>query len=250
MKSFYEQDRDSENGLKILPRGNFLFPSHFHSKTEIFILTQGKCVVTCNGISYQIDGGSIVFFSSYDIHSYDYQSDDTKGFCIITPTDYTERFYKRNVNKRISYPVLADKQLTLEVYDLTKKYLFSSHNAVKRAGVELILSLIEPHLSFTDEKSDFETTLVKDLLIHLNDNFISDVSLSALSKKFGYSTAHVSRVFNKYVKKSLPDYVNELRLNKVNELVESRKINVTSAIFEAGFKSIQTYYRVKSKLTK
>ncbi|MBQ3219170.1 MAG: helix-turn-helix domain-containing protein, partial [Clostridia bacterium] len=66
----------------------------------------------------------------------------------------------------------------------------------------------------------------------------------------GYSDAHISRIFSLYVKKSLPDYVNELRFKEVNRLIENTNGKITDLIFDAGFNSIQTYYRVKSKLTK
>ena len=65
-------------------------------------------------------------------------------------------------------------------------------------------------------------------------------------RKF-YSTEHVSRVFHKYLRVGLPKFINDLRLDYIeNELMLSDKKKITDLIFEAGFKSVQSYYRSKS----
>ena len=73
-------------------------------------------------------------------------------------------------------------------------------------------------------------------------------SLKNIARKFGYAQAHVSRVFHRYTNTGLPRYVNRLRLN----YIETRRRNdpsasLTDLIFDAGFKSIPTYYRARSQ---
>ncbi|MBQ9756325.1 MAG: helix-turn-helix domain-containing protein, partial [Clostridia bacterium] len=80
------------------------------------------------------------------------------------------------------------------------------------------------------------------------DNFRSEITLSGLAKEFGYSVEHVSRVFHKYLKTGIPEYVNGLRLNCVEQLVKAHpEKKITEIIFDSGFNSIQSYYRNKAR---
>lgn len=252
MNSFYEHRRDTNEKITVLSGGHFVFPAHFHHHLELFIMKKGNISISCNGKNYDLNGGSIAFFNSYNIHSYFAQPSAILGYCIIIPTECAVNFTKRNKNKSIISPVIRKEKLCDEIYDLVQRYLISNDSEdIKNNCIELILSLIEKHLNFIPTKSDEQTTtLVKKILMYINDNFKSDVSLKTLSKILGYSDAHISRIFSLYVKKSLPDYVNELRFKEVNRLIENTNGKITDLIFDAGFNSIQTYYRVKSKLTK
>lgn len=250
MKSFYEYKRDSDDNIALINGNKFLFPEHFHQMIEIFILSKGSCGISYNGQNYSLNEGSIVFFGSYDIHSYLSQSDDLDGRCILLPQEFATRFSERNKNKKVATPVIYDGKFCNEILFLIDNYLKVKQGCVGNACCELILSLIENRLTFTEEKSDGETALVRKILLYVNENYKSDVSLKAISKNLCYSQEHLSRIFNAYIKKSIPKYVNELRFNKVQSLIKSTDANVTDAIYESGFKSIQTYYRVKKELTK
>ena len=252
MNVYYEHERDTINDLNVLESKNFIYPAHYHHKIELFVLKSGELNVAVNGESYNLKSGSIAFFNSYDVHSYNYQSPNVIGFCLIIPKDYALRFFERNKNKTPKNAVIVDVDLASEVFTIIEKYIKNQLSSeVKISAIELILSLIESRLNFVKTDSDKDShLLVKKILMYVNENFKGDVSLKSVAKNLGYTEAHVSRVFNKYVKKSLTEYVNELRYSEVIKLIESQDKNVMQAVFEAGFKSLQTYYRIKKVLGK
>lgn len=252
MNGFYEHYQDNNPNLHVTAVKFFLFPAHFHQKIEVFILKQGAVSVTCNGNTFNLNDGDIAFFNSYDVHSYCNQTNAVTAFCIIIPSEFAMRFFERNKNKSIKCPIIRNPKLCDELYSLTERFLFqNTDNNIKRNCTELILSLLEQELQFTDDVSTNETTtLVKKVLMYINNNFKGDVSLTTICKQLGYSDAHISRAFGKYVKRSIPDYVNELRLKEVERLIRETDLKVTDIIFKAGFNSLQTYYRYKSKKTK
>ncbi len=249
MNGYYEHERDNLTGLNILESKNFIYPAHFHHKIELFVLKSGELTVTVNGVEYNLSSGSIALFNSYDVHSYNYQSPNLKGFCLIIPPDSALRFFERNKNKTAKNPVIFNEYLTSEVYFLIEKYVKNQNNKqIEITSVEFILSLIESSLEFIKIDTDKDShLLVKKILTYVNENFKGDVSLKTVAKNLGYTEAHVSRVFNKYVKKSLSEYVNELRIGEVEKILTTKNKPVTQAVFDAGFKSLQTYYRTKNK---
>lgn len=93
----------------------------------------------------------------------------------------------------------------------------------------------------------FATALCVASQSEIEDNLDKDLTLSKISKALGYSSAHVSRTFKKYVNSSIPNFVNKLRLERVDKLLKKKNVKKTEAIYSAGFNSYQTYYRIKSK---
>ena len=104
MNTYYEHIQDNKSGLQLSDHGNFVYPSHFHHKIELFILKSGEMTVSCNGSVYNLTGNSVAFFNSYDVHEYLSQSENLVGFCVIIPPAYAMRFAERNKNKKVKKP--------------------------------------------------------------------------------------------------------------------------------------------------
>ena len=250
MNSFYERHQDDKKTISVALGPNFAFSPHFHQKIEIFFLIKGEYGVSRNGKNYRLKSGDIMFFDSYDVHAYDKRDCEVEGLVIIIPPDAAEKFFSRKDGKRVLNPIVSDFELCNKLYALGKEFIEPKNvsKVVKSGAAELILSLLEERLDFDERKFSDETTLAQNLLVYINENFKSDLNLSVLAKKFGYSPEHISRVFHRYVNSGLPDYVNGLRLNYMDNAINvGNKKNITDLLFDAGFKSIQSYYRAKNK---
>lgn len=253
MNSYFESSQDNLKKVTVAKGPNFLFPPHFHQKIEIFILTKGKYKVSRNGKAIDLNSGDIVVFDSYDIHSYDKKEGDIEGLAIIIPPNTAEKFFKKKGGKRITTPLISDAELCKKIYQLGKEFISPDDisDSVKTGAAELILALLEPKLILSDSVQSDETALAQNLLLYINKNFKEDINLKILAKEFGYTAEHISRVFNHYLNVSLPEYVNGLRLDYIeNAINNGSKENITDLLFIAGFKSIQTYYRAKNKRNK
>ena len=250
MNSFFELSQDNLKRVTVTKGPNFYFPAHFHQKIEIFVLTKGKYKVSRNGKTMLLTAGDIVVFDSYDIHSYDIKCGEVDGLVIIIPSNTAEKFFKRKNGKKINNPLISDSYLCNKIFELGKEFIAEqdAKETVRNGAAELILALLEPKLDLSDTDHSDETALAQNLLFYINQNFKEEINLKILAKQFGYTAEHISRVFNHYLNVSLPEYINGLRLDYVeNAIKEGSTENITSLLFSAGFKSIQTYYRAKNK---
>ena len=251
MNTFYEDFQDKNKQIYYRCGKEFFFRAHFHQKVEIFALAKGTYTVYCNGKKFCLKGGDIAFFDSYDIHSYEKSNGDCDGLVLIFPLQYIEKFLIRKNGLKIENKIISSPSICQSFMQLGKEYIVQNgYNENVKSGVaELILALIEPHLQYSKEKKDGELDLIQNLLIYINENFTTPISLKNLAKKFGYSPEHVSRVFHQYLNTGLPEYVNRLRLNFLErELKKDGNKKITTLLFEAGFNSIQSYYRVKNRV--
>ena len=244
MKAFYEQKREKERELSCEIGTEFEFPEHFHVNIEILLLLEGKYDIIANGKITEVEKGDIIFFDSYDVHGYKRKSVESKGILLILSKSY----FLENINKKgyLKSNVIKDERLFNELCFIATKYIANEENlAVKEAGVKLFLAKLYEKAQFTVDKGIDETSLVKSVLSYIHDNYKEDLTLSVISKHFGYTSEHVSRTFHRYLKKSIPSYINGLRLAYVEKETAQKNRKLYEIVYESGFNSLQTYYRVK-----
>ena len=251
MNSFYEKLRDDSLDLHISFNPANEFVSHFHRKLELFILYEGTITLTINGNSYNLKSGDIAVMDSYDIHSYT-NGKIENAVVIIVPLNSEIGFLKRKSSKKITTPIISDNEILNKIKILTNNFLSkTAPKTINESTTELILATLECSLNLKETFNVDETTLAQNLIAYIYENYKEEITLEVLSKKFGYVREHISRVFHRYFKTSLTEYVNRLRLEYIDEVINSgKKYKITDLLFTAGFKSIQTYYRAKNKLKK
>ena len=251
MKGYYQIVEDNREYVSFRLGSSFKFPAHFHKKMEFFILLEGTYTVSKNGKLINLKDGDIVIFDSYDIHAYDApNTKNAKGMVLIFNTNAIEKFNARRKGEKILTDVISNKELCQKIYNLGLQFIVPDgvDATVKECTAELIMSLLDPELTYSQKNENNETSFVQNLLIYINNNFKNDLSLKTLSKKFGYTPEHISRIFHRYFDVSLPDYVNNLRLEYIEKNKKNHSHKITELLFDAGFNSIQTYYRAKKKL--
>lgn len=250
MKSYYERTRDEDVSLIFTRNGDHTYPAHFHTNLEIFLLKKGRYLLTLNGEAHEMREGDIVVIDSFDVHAYQQLSGEDDAV-LIFPLSHLRVFDKRRLGKRISNPFLRDAALCERLLSLADSYLGKQNSEeVRTAGGRLLLSILFEHLHFTEDKRADERATVQKILAYLQEHFRERIGRGDIARALGYTEAHISRVFHRYLGKSLPEYLNGLRLQYVERLRrEGDERPISTLAFEAGFGSEQTYYRAKRALT-
>ena len=243
MKSFFEKRRDDNTEISINRNGKALFPIHFHSNLEIFIVKNGKYQVTANDKKYIIDSNSIYIFDSYDMHGYDLKlSEESENIIFIIPFKYLSNFNEFKRGKSIENPHVTNAVLVDKLFEICEEIENSASEYKTQALVDLFLSNLCENLTFTNEKRKNDSYLIRQILEYIENNFKGDCTRDSIAQRLGYSATYISKVFNSYIKTNVSTYVNSLRLNYVENNLGKGK-TVLELIYESGFKSQQTYYR-------
>ena len=252
MKAFYEEYRDEQWNISVHRKTYHCFPSHFHLNMELLIVRRGEYTVTDNDVSVKISDGEIMVFDSYNVHSYDEQLRGEDSCVVIFPYRLLSEFNARRGNDRIVQPKIKDSALVERLLNIVDTYLVGEQSEyVKETAVELMLSLLFEKLQFCKETERDEVALVRKILAYIQKHYREDATLKTLSKELGYTREHISKVFHRYVKKGLSQYVNGLRLEYIERLrAQGDTRSIVELLYEAGFKSQQTYYRFKKSVTK
>ncbi|MBO7214750.1 MAG: helix-turn-helix transcriptional regulator, partial [Clostridia bacterium] len=239
--------RDDINSIVTYKNDTHIFPAHYHRHLEIFILKKGWYSLTVNEVTYDLSAGSIIIIDSFDVHSYDFKDNSVHEDCVLLVPYEFRKFLFPDQNKKIACPVIKSGSLVGEVLELIEKY-FDLDDSVRAGALNLILSLISSNLSFASETEKDEITLMRRILSFIQQNYQGDVTRKTIATALGYTESYVSHVFHRYVNMGICEYVNRLRLVYVNNTLRfNEKKTINEVIYDAGFKSQQTYYRVKAR---
>lgn len=246
MKPYLEKLREKDACLHVNANADYFFKPHFHSNLEILIVNKGVCDLQNNGKTYVVDNGKIAINDSYDIHGYGHnQTENADTRLIIIPLSFAKKFLSFKGDKTLKSNIIDCPSLCKTLTEIIDKLLTATtdQNLIK-AGVDLFFAYLMQKIELCDLVQPPKHSLIKNILDYLNQNFNKDVTLPDVAKNFGYTEAHVSRIFHRYFGCSIGRYLNDLRIAYVLErLNDGSNSSVTNVIFEAGFNSIQTYYR-------
>ncbi|MBQ8320125.1 MAG: helix-turn-helix transcriptional regulator [Clostridia bacterium] len=247
MKEFFEV-RKNENEILVRRRANYDFPLHFHLDLEVVLVRCGRLYVNVNGREYVAEAGSVLAMDSYDIHGYE-KNEQGDDCVVVIPFRYLSGWEAKRKGGVLASPLIENGALCDELLSIVDEYLQKENSAeVREAAVRLFLARLSEGVQFLEKSGRDERVLVRKILGYVQAHYREDASLKRLARELGYAQEHISRVFHRYVKKSISEYVNGLRLTYIAERKragDGRKM--AELIYDSGFKSLQTYYRCLAK---
>lgn len=253
--SWYEKSADNKEHLLFAKRNitRNIDPAplpHIHSSIEFAFGIKGKSEVAVNGKSYELSEGNIIFVNSFDRHGYTYK-DGTECYIVLISSSF---FDGVNNLKTLRFPTFMEKN---ECFPKIKEFLdfsFSVRNtdsmSYKTGFVNMLVSLMTslyPH-EYDNKRGKINEILV-DVMQYISEHCKEDVTVSSLSKKFGYSPNYLSAIFNEYVGTGVRNYLNACR---ISEYINVKKNNPTLPTCKAaelvGFKNMSTFYLAARKI--
>ncbi len=244
MKAYYEKVREENRTLYFNISGVEDYPLHFHANIEICIMLKGSCEVVCNEKSYVLKENMLAFFDSYSFHSYK-KLGSSKCCTLIIPSKYLSQYRSIYQKKIVVSPIISSKTLCKKLLTICDLLNENPSEQIKSEIINLLLLLISEKIEFSRGGESGENELLHKTLKYIHTHYRESINSNSIAKALGYSREHISRVFHRFIQQSIPDYINSLRLEYVEQNREKSKL--ASVIMEAGFGSFQTYYRAKRK---
>lgn len=253
MRSYYEKMRDDSGEIMVQCDAQGPFPAHFHRNLEIVLIRSGSHEILINGRMCKTEGDAVIVIDSFDLHEYTKREPNDNGCLesrvVVIPYSYVHGFHQLRRGYTIADPMIRDAALTNQLFDLTECYIAPKGNeAIRKNAAELMLSILAERIKWTNVPTKGEVELVREILSYIHENYRSNISRSDIARTLGYAEAHISRVFHSFLSMGIPEYVAKLRLDYVEAARQNGdKRSLSALIYEAGFKSQQTYYRCKKK---
>ena len=242
MKKFYEEVRDIERSVSCNLYKNGFVEIHYHESVEIIAVKKGCITLIIGGNSYELNEGEIGFVPSFFPHSIKKQNENEYYAIIISKPylkDYNSSFSNAYWGK------LGNSIFNKKIFDAIEFFKCDNNKILLQGVTDVILGLIVSQYT-NQETSGNNNSLVRNIIEYIDINYAEDISLTTLAEHFGYSKYYFSAFFNKNFGCNLNTYLNNVRINKI----ENESGSKTEKILNSGFKTLSTYYRTLAKYNK
>ncbi len=249
MLGVYEHERDGYQFPSCWRVLNNTCMPHFHSSVEFVYLTQGELKVSLNGVSSLMKPNQALMVSSYMVHRYETVG-SSDAIILIVPLDFIPSFQKLLMQNDFKQNVYQDGPLEkselyhcLEILSRDQGNQPRLSSPIVKGYIYVILGMLVEAAGLSPKKSESVRNIAKDILIYLQANYLSRVSLQELAANFGYSPSRFSHIFNAYFSCTLADYINSLRCRHASGLLVDESVPIVNAAIDSGFTSMRTFYR-------
>ena len=244
------------------------FRPHYHDYYEIFVLLDGKAHHFVNGSEFLLKKGTIVFIRPSDVH--DYLCVDGKPFSMlnVTFTQETAELLMEYLGKDFfakrllgdCYPptyTFSDRDFAWFNAQMTSiRALSPADKAAQKTAIRVLLFRLvtKCFLSLTDD--ELHTEGMPSWLFSLceemrrNENFV--FGSERMIELSGKSREHLARSLKQYTGMTVSEFVNDLRLSFVANMLKNSNHSISHILFESGFNNVSwasTLFRQKYGMT-
>lgn len=89
--------------------------------------------------------------------------------------------------------------------------------------------------------------LIKRAIDYIHEQFTEELTLDQMAAASGLSKFHFIRLFREYVGMTPSHYLNQVRIEKAEQLLKQSTFDVTMIAYEVGFGSLNTFERLFKK---
>lgn len=245
IKRIYEQDA-GENGLSSERRIlSFNYPLHQHDFFEFEYIYKGKGSCLLNGTSFKLQPGTLVFCTPMDFASYTVEEP-----IHLLNVNFTDKWIEHNISDFLLFPAIIDN-FSGELIGLFEKE-YNTDNSFRELYLKNILCalLIETvrkthynkPISVNEAPSAFYSAAK-----YIRSHYREQLNVSMLADKFGYSSNYFSNTFRKFFNVSIPQFINNIRLEHATKLLLETNSSITDIVYSSGFSSVSNFmYQFKS----
>lgn len=245
MQPRFNIERERHNRLFYKEYANDSCVLQFHSHIELYFVDEGEMEFLVGGHFRVLSAGEMSVALSYDSHAYKTPK-GSRSSVLIVPVYLCEHFVEMTKSKKVSNPFITDKETVARIKAYLAELKRDGINEVEQLGyVYVILGIVMGSIFFEDgEHPTAEPALSSRLLVYINDNFKSDLSLDAIAGRFGYTKGYLSRWFSQSFGVGFCEYLSALRLKNALLLLHEGGRSITECAMESGFGSMRSFYRV------
>ena len=227
---------------------------HIHQFCEFVLVREGEIEITVDGRCYTARAGDIAVILPFSVHSFRTPEHAVLLICVCSNAFFTDFIpfsmlcKKREIAVFSASPHLWSYLIDSGFYDNTHTRLLfdpeKDYNYINSLKATFYLILAE---YFTKapliDKMGTDNTLSK-ILIYINENYCSDISLESIGLALGYSPKYISNCLSMLQGLNFKAFVNSLRVEKAKFLLLSTKKPNAEISAECGFTSQASFQRV------
>ena len=241
----------AESGIKIsnisIKPQSLAFHTHWHNRIELLRITSGSLIVNINGEVITAEKNSVVVINPCLSHTGFTEKDGAEY--IVISFDMNNFLNSSVASSKYLSPILEQKIL-LDNYVNTPLFISEVDNIIKHfktdplftiSSVYRFLSLFFKNEKFRQFEKPYNNQAFYKIIKYLNEHFCESLSISTISKIFGYSETYLCQKFKECTGLTVINYINILRLEKAQMLLKTTNKSISEIAFLCGFNDLNYF---------
>lgn len=233
-------------GLSATKITNFRgFPEMFHPHCEIIMLTEGNLEISIDGVEYTMQKSDVCFVFPYSLHSYK-DSPKASAYILLFDSSRTGSFEKLLYTHHPKSAVLALSEAEMLFKRFLQLYRENTSLSIKMANAYLQTIVGEILKGFVLEKQETKPKdTTRQVLNYCAENFNrEDMNINTIAQALFISPSYLSKLFNRKLKTSFRQYINNLRISKARLLLAESDKSIVEVMLECGFGNQSSFNRI------
>lgn len=227
------------------------FRPHYHDYFEVFLLLEGTAMHCINGTVCKLLPGTIVFIRPADIH--DYYCDKGTSFSMLNIT-FTEKTFREMItflgegfpgSKLLQAPMppevhLNESQFARLLDKMTDiRAIDTEDTASLKTSLRLfLLSIFTKYFSEYEANDESMPEWLNRLCEEMKRNGNFTLGSARMQEISGKSREHISRCLKKHTGLTVSEFINDLRLKFIANMLQNSNHSISDIIFESGFNNL------------
>lgn len=273
-QALHYDDMSNENLFIKIKKEEYKTPGlilgvHWHEQIQFLYFSQGNAIVHCNSQKHEIRENDLVILNSKELHSIENVSSNLTLYLIKIDLSFIysnkidsiqAQFLTPLSQNLISFEnvVRNDDNVLRCVNRIINEYFkkeIGFELAIKAQVYDLIVLLLRGYVLKTYSEDELKSRLAllqrfDNVINYMENNFSEQINLLKLSNISGVSEGHFCRLFKQITGMSAIDYINNLRINRAVELIQSSDLNMTQIAMTCGFSDSNYFSRIFKKYKK
>lgn len=242
-------------------------PLHWHGEIELNYMLAGACEFHCGGKKYIARKGDIVVVMPDILHAvyptegesayYDTLVVNIKMIGLSNNDRSTLRYFEPIKGGSLTtHPIISptesfynEIQQNVEMIFHYAKRNTEAADLMLRAELLRFLYILIENDRLTEVKKRRFPEIVRSALEYISANLEQDITIHDLAKNSHISESYFMNCFKSTVGVSAVTYINQLRIQRVCELLHSPNISISEAAFRSGFSNMANFNRQFLKQT-
>jgi len=245
--------------LEISDNPNWKHTVHKHDDMcEIILIAEGRGFYIINNEKYLAKKGDLLIYNKGILH--DERSDPNnplKTYCLGISGIYIDGLDEMQIIPSHVCPVISTKdkfpmflnyfETILDEFNAKSKY----YEVICLGLVTTIIALINRIIqNVPKELNDKESgTLVTRIKEYIDANYMKDLKLETIAKKFHFSTYYLSHVFKKETFFSPIEYIIQRRIGEAQRLLLSTNKTIKEVALDVGYNDANYFSLIFRKIT-
>lgn len=244
----------------------FQIPVHWHDELEVIYTKKGPLNLLIDGKEYTAEDGSVYFVAPGQLHLMGSAAGDVDYYTLLFPLEFIsfqsddslerELFFPLR-NHTLSFPckLPEDHDTAAKASVLLDQIINANSDRIAANQKRIPKPAWHPHSSpetcasygrtgsVYPSHTKSTSSLQKELLSYIQQNYCFRISLHDLAGHFHMSEKYISRYFREHFQLTLSQYITYLRLSHAKHLLETTSLSITETALQSGFPNVSYFIR-------